>query len=455
MPADVQLLRVRRLLHVGQEARWALAGVGSAIALMIVAFVVPLLFGWDVNRGGGAPLTNTGWRPRVGPGTVPAVLLGLAAICWLPDLFDRLRWRQVFALAYTASLGWLVSLAAVDGSGGIGRVLALPDEYLPTARAVSDIGATLRGFVGHIPADASSSWPTHVAGHPPGALLFFVLLDRLGLGGGFTAGLTVVVIAATIPVAVLLTVRALGAELLARRAAPVLVFGPAAIWLAVSADAIFATVAAWALCALAHASTRVGWRSKSLALVAGLLFGCCAFLSYGLPLIGVLALAVVIIARTARPIGLVLLGVVAVFAAFSVAGFNLFEAYPVLRTRYYAGIASQRPAAYWVWGDLAALCFSAGPLLGASLAIAARHAYARRAGVSARVVTRLVGAAAAAIVLADLSFMSKAEVQRIWLPFVPWLLLGTALLPDRWRRLALGGQIAFAVLLQSLFTTRW
>ena len=27
--------------------------------------------------------------------------------------------------------------------------------------------------------------------------------------------------------------------------------------------------------------------------------------------------------------------------------------------------------------------------------------------------------------------MSKAEVERIWLPFVPWLLLSLALLPER------------------------
>ena len=32
----------------------------------------------------------------------------------------------------------------------------------------------LRGFVDRIPVDAPGNWPTHVAGHPPGALLFFV-----------------------------------------------------------------------------------------------------------------------------------------------------------------------------------------------------------------------------------------------------------------------------------------
>ena len=55
---------------------------------------------------------------------------------------------------------------------------------------------------------------------------------------------------------------------------------------------------------------------------------------------------------------------VVVFAAF---GFRLWEAYPVLHDRYWAGIAAGRPAAYWWWGDLAALAIAAGPALGAGL----------------------------------------------------------------------------------------
>ncbi len=96
----------------------------------------------------------------------------------------------------------------------------------------------------------------HIAGHPPGALVFFVALTRIGLGSGLAAGFAVTVIAATTAVAVLMTVRELGAESMARRAAPFLVLGPAAIWQAVSADAMFAAVAAWGLTALAFAATR-------------------------------------------------------------------------------------------------------------------------------------------------------------------------------------------------------
>ena len=50
----------------------------------------------------------------------------------------------------------------------------------------------------------------------------------------------------------------------------------------------------------------------------------------------------------------------------------------------------------------------------------------------------LVGATTVVVALADASGMSKAEVERIWLPFVPWLTLSLVLLPERWRRWGLG-----------------
>ena len=67
----------------------------------------------------------------------------------------------------------------------------------------------------------------------------------------------------------------------------------------------------------------------------------------------------------------------------------------------------------------------------------------------------LVAAAATAVVLADLSRMSKGEVERIWLPFVPWLLLSAVALPERWRRPALALQLVTALLVQHLLYTSW
>ena len=104
----------------------------------------------------------------------------------------------------------------------------------------------------------------------------------------------------------------------------------------------------------------------------------------------------------------------------------------MLGERYWDGVAGNRPAAYWMWANLAALLFSAGPMMAAGLAQTA--AAWREPG--HRVASRLAAAGAAMVVLADLSQMSRAEVERIWLPFVPWLLVATATLPPR---LAAGG----------------
>ncbi len=59
------------------------------------------------------------------------------------------------------------------------------------------------------------------------------------------------------------------------------------------------------------------------------------------------------------------------------------------------------------------------------------------------------------VVLVDLSGMSRAEVERIWLPFVPWLLVGTALLSPQWRKIGLGIQVGLALAVQHLLFTGW
>ena len=295
----------------------------------------------------------------------------------------------------------------------------------------------------------------HIAGHPPGALTFFVVLVRLGLGSGFASGMVVTVIAATTAVAVLVTVRRLGAEHLARRAAPFLAFGTAAIWQSVSADAMFAATAAWGVACLAVAATcqsraRVPW-----SVLAGLLLGYCMMLSYGLPLLAVLALAVLVAARSWFPLPIAAAAALAVVMAYGLFGFSYLEALPAIGERYWRGIGGRRQLAYWIWGDLAALAFSAGPLAfaGVSNVLDGARGYLREA--STRVVVLLSGAGAAMVLLADLSQMSKAEVERIWLPFVPWLLLSCALLPQRWRRRGLVLQVVLALVVQHLLDTGW
>jgi methylthioxylose transferase len=60
-----------------------------------------------------------------------------------------------------------------------------------------------------------------------------------------------------------------------------------------------------------------------------------------------------------------------------------------------------------------------------------------------------------AIAAADLSGLSKAEVERIWLPFTVWLMAGVALLPAPSRRFWLATQAAVALLINHLLLTTW
>ena len=427
----------------------AARGLAATLALMAVAMLVPAATGWDVHVRWFPPL-HAVWGPRVGAGTLPSLVLAFLAARSAIDLAERLSWRWLLAAVFAAGLAWMLALALVDGTDGIGYALDSRYEYLRTARRVTDVHQLLQEYVSRIPYDSAPkpNWPVHVAGHPPGALLFFIGLDRVGLGDGLAAGMVVTVLAATTAVAVLICVRVLGEEAGARRAAPFLVFAPAAVWQAVSADAMFAAVAAWGLAALAVAATRrsVGW-----SLAGGLLLGACVMLSYGLPLLGILALTVLALARSWFPLPIAAAAALAVVVAFALLGFSYLDALPVLHERYLAGVGGRRPAAYWTWGSLAALAFSAGPLAGAGVARLPAGFRDR----STRVVAALAAAGLATVLVADATQHSKAEVERIWLPFVPWILLSCALLPDRWRRRGLVLQLAVALAVEHLLKTGW
>jgi hypothetical protein len=64
-------------------------------------------------------------------------------------------------------------------------------------------------------------------------------------------------------------------------------------------------------------------------------------------------------------------------------------------------------------------------------------------------------AAAVAVLAADLSGLSKAEVERIWLPFAVWFAAGAALLPEAARRHWLTVQAVTALAVNHLLLTAW
>lgn len=344
--------------------RRAGAGLVVALALLLAAFVVPPLFGWDVDARSdmlGLPPTHGYFEAKWAPASVLALLIAVGGVWRAEALARSLTWRRLLLLSYVVGLAWLLALALVDGVAGLTRVMTSKDEYLVTARQITDVSAMLHEYVDRIPNSHPDNWDIHVAGHPPGALLFHIGLLRIGLGNDLVAALVVVAVAATIPLATMTTLRVLGAEKWARLAAPFLVLTPAAIFLAVSADAVFSATAAWGLAALAVAtkSSRrrglLGW-----SLLAGLLLGWCVMSSYGLPLLGILALTVLYLGRSWWPLPVAALSALALVLLFAVLGFAWWDAYPVLVDRYWDGIAETRPASYWIWGNLGALLVSGG-----------------------------------------------------------------------------------------------
>ncbi len=449
-----------------RRARRADLVAAAAGVLLVVAAVLIGRFiqGRDQSLFVRWPPFLASWDPHLGPGTPAALTTAVLVIAYGPPLAARLPWRGLLAAAWAGSMAWVFSMALIDGwHRGVERRLTTKHEYLGVIDRFADIPATLRGFTDHILLDAPGNWPAHVAGHPPGATLTFVWLDRVGLGGGAWAALWCVVVGSSAVLAALITVRVLADERLARRAAPFLVLAPAAVWAGVSADGYFAAVTAWSVALLALAATR---RVRFPALAAaggGLLFGWTCYLSYGLGLMAAVLLAVLVLARTARPVPVFLLGALVVPVVFTLVGFNWWTAYHLLVERYYQGAGGIRPYGYWVWANLACATVAAGLAAVAGLrrsAVAAPGAVRALRGGAGEAspegwLALLVLAALVALLAADLSGMSKAETERIWLPFLLWLLPAAALLPRRRVRYWLAASAVPALLVNHLLWTGW
>ncbi|KUN69325.1 hypothetical protein AQJ46_21110 [Streptomyces canus] len=430
------------------------AAVCAALLVLTAVLVGTAIQHRDGSLRVGWPPLLASWDPHVGPGTPAAVVVAAAVVAYGPSLAARLPWRPLLFAVWGTGMAWTWSLALVDGwHRGVAEQLTTRNEYLPAVGRFHDIPAALRDFTGHILIDSPDNWGAHVAGHPPGATLTFVLLDRIGLGGGGWAGTWCITVGTTAAVAVLVAVRTLGDESLARRAAPFLVLAPAAVWVGTSADGYFAAVAAWAMALLALAVR--GVRPGLNGFCSGLLFGLTVYLSYGLTLMVVVEGAVAWAGSSRRPLWFALAGFVVVPVVFTALGFEWWEGYRILMTRYHQGAGGVRPYGYWVWANLACTVLIVGP---ATVAGVRRVVVRLRPGggwsrSSPRPLAVLVLAAVLALLIADLSGMSKAETERIWLPFAAWLLPACAFLTGV--RGWLVGQAVLALLLNHLLLTGW
>ncbi len=297
---------------------WLMTSIGRRLA---EGGTVLHLLGGYLLRGEWAPLDP-------GPRMLAPVVLALVVVAVGPALAARVRFGVLAGGSALVAAGWAVALALTSGPGRLTEPLSVRYEYPFDVPRVGSIGQFLATFTDSVPADSADPWTTHVAGHPPGALLAFVLLDQLGLSGlGWDAALCIAGGALAVP-AVLLAVRAVADEARARVVAPFLVLAPLALWVATSADAFFAGVSAWGVAGLATAAVSTGWRRDAKALAGGLLLGLALFLSFGLTALGLLALVVVLVHRgrlgwggVVRVLGVGAVGVLVVVGVFAVGGY--------------------------------------------------------------------------------------------------------------------------------------
>jgi hypothetical protein len=266
---------------------------------------------------------------------------------------------------------------------------------------------------------------------------------RAGGGPAWLGAIEVVSAASAVPAA-LITLRAVSGEERARAAAPFLALAPAAISMASSGDAFFTGVSAWAVALVVLAIVRGGRRGDAMAVGGGVLFSLVVFLSYGLVLLAVIPVVVAAARRRWRAIGLAALGAVPVFLVFLAAGFWWVEGLLATRVEYLESVARSRPYWYFLVANVAAFCLILGPATIAGTAM-----------LRTRSTWLLVGGALLAVALADLSGMSKAEAERIWLPFAPWMLLATSALPRSQLRTWLAANVAFGLALELVVRQPW
>ena len=133
--------------------------------------------------------------------------------------------------------------------------------------------------------------------------------------------------------------------------------------------------------------------------------------------------------------------------AFLAAGYWWLDGFAAAREQYLGSVASTRPYGFFLFSDLAAFALALGP----AAAVALARLRDRRLWL-------LVGGGLAAVALADLSGMSKGEVERIWLPFLPWVMLAARGAARRGFALSgalLAAQAALAIVVEVTVATGW
>jgi hypothetical protein len=430
---------------------------------------------------GAAPLVGQdpkhGWVWRFSWALVAAAALGAGVVAaTVRGWWWRMPTRVIVPVVGVGAATFAVLLALTDGRDGLLRGAVHPTEYLANLEIMPPVGEFVRTFV-----DDIDRYSVHVRGHPPGFPVLLAALDAIGLRGGWpVVGLSVLGTALA-PAGALVATWAVGGVQWVRRCAPVMIVAPYALWMMTSADAVFSAVGTWGVATCLLGLRSRGIRAAAWGATSGLLLGGLLFLTYGGATFVLVPLIPTVVALRRRQPGAIpmLAGAVVVMAlttaAWAAAGFWWFAGAAETRLQYWAGTAQFRPLAYFAIANLGATLIAVGPATFGGLV---RLWHQRR---QPPAIALLVVAGLAALMVSHLSQYSRAEVERIWLLFFPWLVLAGGLLIDRphefgdggsrdetsaghrsdpaaRRRLAaaaIGSQVVLAVVLQAALESKW
>lgn len=411
---------------------------------------------------GAAPLVGRdgldGWEWRFNPSLVAALVVAALVVAAVGSSWSmRVRLRWVVVAASVGAGAFAALLALTDGGDGLTYGAAHETEYAANLELLPPGGEFVSTFVDRLDEhldEPIDGYSVHVRGHPPGFVLVLKTLAWLGMTGTWPAVALSLLGAAATPAGVLVAVWAVAGERWVRLAAPFLVVAPYAIWMVTSADAVFAAVGAWGIAAGAVAVRATGRRATAAGAVSGLLLGSLLFLTYGGATFGLLAVAVVVAAVIVRMPGVwpavagAMLGAAAVVTAFAIAGFWWVDGALAVRDQYWAGTAKYRTWTYFGLANLAVALIAVGPATLRGLTL-----------LRSRYIWVLVGGALLALAASHLSQYSRAEVERIWLLFYPFIAVaGAAIVARRGRTAAmgwLGVQALAAIVLQAALLTKW
>lgn len=431
-----------RVERMRQASRWLAAGVVIA-ALEIYAFQE----GFRLQREhpevklGAGPFVGE-WDWRIGVRMVPVVLVAIVAVALLPVAARRLRPWVAVAITAVAASAFALLLAASDGWSAVTSPVTDPTEYWIEVERSRPAGLYLRSFI-----ERQKFYTVHVRGHPPGFMLLLKAMRHIGLASSWAAAaISYVGIAMTV-VAVAFVVARIAGTAAMRTCLPFLALAPYAVWQGTSADAFFCGVAGLGIALLAHSMTSPRPRNRAASAVGGgVVLALGSFLTYGM--VTVFPIVVVLAWRTKawRWFAPALAGALGVAAAFAFAGFWWLDGLNSTRQWYRVGTAQFRPFWYFFFANVAVLAIAVGP---AAVAGVVRLRGYRPAAV-------VIGALLAAFI-ADASGLSKAETERIWLLYMPWIgVAGGALAMSMTNaRVWLGAQATAAVVLQAWLVSKW